>query len=634
MSLSKQLLLLISILFMMVFSVNFIIGVQNIRSYLEIESGIHAQDTATSLGLSLSPYIIDEKDPMMETMMNAIFDQGFYREIRLVNMEDKELVRLHNEKIFSEVPGWFSKLLPMETAMAETEVSSGWTINGKLQVTINPGYGYLKLYQQARSALYSSLLAFAVSLILLVLVLRLILKPLQRINQLALTIAEGRFDSIHPLPWTKEIHNVASSMNFMSKKLEGVISGLNTKLGNINQQLKTDTLTGLDIKSTLATDFKQIFMEKGGGFLFFVKIHELGIIAKNIGNNETDKFLKRFAKVLLGAADSDQKKHRCYRLFGAEFSMMAKGITSEDAGMLAEELKLGLSELGSEYDLAEVAHIGISPISSIGTPESNLAAAVEAYKKATLIGANAFHIRSGDDHVRDKQEWKGLVTDVIDNGDFEVAYIGQVYTLTAEKELIIEEAFTKVTDDAGEPVSIGTFISIAEEYNKVMDLDRKVVERVINHIESSEISHAIAVNLSMESLVSAEFQYWLEQYLSLHQSITGRLVFSVSSYAATRNIEGFKSFINFIHKLKSRVILKRFETQFIPLDQLNELKLDFIRLAREYSQDISVDHEKRSFVEAMKELCELLDITVIAEGVKEEADYEMLRQIGLAAASR
>lgn len=95
MSLSKQLLILISSLFLMIFCVNFVISVNNIRDYLEGESESHAQDTATFLGLSLSPHMIKETDPIIETMMNALFDRGYYQEIKLVNVEHKPLVSSH-----------------------------------------------------------------------------------------------------------------------------------------------------------------------------------------------------------------------------------------------------------------------------------------------------------------------------------------------------------------------------------------------------------------------------------------------------------------------------------------------------------------------------------------------------------
>jgi methyl-accepting chemotaxis protein len=225
MTLSKQLFILISALFLMIFSVNFVISVGNMRSYLQIEAEVHAQDTATSLGLALSPYISNETDPVMETMMNAIFDMGYYKELKLVNAEGRPLVTLTNDQVFEEVPGWFIAMLPIETATAKSEISSGWSIGGTLRVTVNPGYAYLKLYHQAQSAFYYSMAAFIASSVLLMLVLRFILLPLKRISQLALAVSDGQYETMDRLPRTTEVRTVAGSMNAMSKKIGEVVLG-------------------------------------------------------------------------------------------------------------------------------------------------------------------------------------------------------------------------------------------------------------------------------------------------------------------------------------------------------------------------------------------------------------------------
>jgi hypothetical protein len=101
MSLLKQLFILIAIIFLVIFTVNFITSVNNTRSYLEIEAEIHAQDTATSLGLSLSPHMTQGgNDPLLLTMVNTIFDRGYYKQIKLVNAVGKELVNSENPSTF------------------------------------------------------------------------------------------------------------------------------------------------------------------------------------------------------------------------------------------------------------------------------------------------------------------------------------------------------------------------------------------------------------------------------------------------------------------------------------------------------------------------------------------------------
>jgi hypothetical protein len=168
MTLSKQLMLLIAMMFLAIFALNFYISINNIKEYLQVESEITAQDTATSLGLSLSPHMYAEDDGILETMVNTIFDRGYYLEILLEGAGGKELVRKTNPKTFEQVPDWFVEWLPMETATARSEISTGWTVAGRVHVTVHPGIGYLKLWQQAQKTLVYSAVALVFFLVVLV----------------------------------------------------------------------------------------------------------------------------------------------------------------------------------------------------------------------------------------------------------------------------------------------------------------------------------------------------------------------------------------------------------------------------------------------------------------------------------
>jgi methyl-accepting chemotaxis protein len=257
MSLSKQLLLLLSLIFFIVFSASRILSINNIKSYLEVESQFHVKDTATSLGLSLSPYMENEQDPILETMITAIFVTGYYREMRLENIDNQELVKLTNSQIVPDVPAWFIELVPMQGATAVSEISSGRQMSGKLYVTSNPAYGYLKLYQQAQSPLIVSGLIFLAAMLLLTTVLRYTPRPLHDITQQAEQISAGHFTTITKLPWTREIKHVALSMNSMSDKIGHMISRLNRRLEIVSESLKQDPLTKLLNRTTFQVNLKQ-----------------------------------------------------------------------------------------------------------------------------------------------------------------------------------------------------------------------------------------------------------------------------------------------------------------------------------------------------------------------------------------
>ena len=637
MTLSKQLMLLIAMMFLAIFALNFYISINNIKEYLQVESEITAQDTATSLGLSLSPHMYAEDDGILETMVNTIFDRGYYLEILLEGAGGKELVRKTNPKTFEQVPDWFVEWLPMETATARSEISTGWTVAGRVHVTVHPGIGYLKLWQQAQKTLVYSAVALVFFLVVLVFIVRLVLIPLGRIERLALSIADGNFDTIDPLPWTAEIRNVAVSMNLMSGKIEGVIRSLNARLEEVGDRMRLDEVTGLEMRATFETEMKQRFMSDGKGFVFLVRIDELGEFASTHSNAEVDAFIKGFVEAVRKALDDrNLTGDFLYRIVGAEFILLAECQDQAAAVALCERIMEHLGELGDQVGKDNIAHVGGVPFDPQGTTASMVSAATEAYEKARLIGPNSYAINEQGSNAHDLDTWKKLVAEIIDEQRFEVDFTAQAYAL-AEGEtdtLVIEEAMARVEDHDNEPLPIGTFVSVAETIGRIHAFDMAVVRLVLEYIGASNLDHDVAVNLSFASLASNEFRSGLYDLLQQNDRAAQHLVFSVTAYGATRDLAAFRSFIDFAHRNGAKVILKRFEPRFIPMDDINKYHLDYIRLARVFTEGLGSNAEKRRLVEALKQLGELLDIHVVAEGVLDDDDYRVVREIGLTAASR
>ncbi|MCK5829987.1 MAG: EAL domain-containing protein [Methylococcales bacterium] len=634
MSLSKQLLILISVLFLMIFTLNFVLSVNNIRSYLEGEAEVHAQDTATSLGLSLSPYLVEETDPIIETTMKAIFDRGYYQDIKLVNVEDQVLVELTNDKVIEGVPEWFVNFVPMKAAIAESEISSGWNISGVIYVAINSGYAYLKLFEQVKSSFYYSLGAFILSMVLLHLVLSITLHSLKKIDQMALTIASGKFETIEPLPWTTEVKNVANSMNIMSMKIERVIKNLNLKLSGIGKKLQQDDLTGLYKKSSFETDLKQLFTTDIEAFVFMIKIDGLNSLVKELDNDSVDQFLKYFAQVLTDVSkDYKNGDIFAYRFFGSEFALLIKNGNVEKVEEIAKKLSKSFAKVGARYQKPDIAHIGVVPFNPVETIDGILLAANEAYEQAQIIGENSYFIRTNDDQAKDMAEWKTLVFSVVNNKDYELTYLDPVEDFRSGKKLM-KEAFLKVFDKKGDSISVGTFVSIAEKFSQIVELDKSVTLKVIEYIKVENIQYALAINLSTRTIKNSSFRSWLEDLINKNKQLSKQLVFSLSAYAVAKEVSVYKEFIDFIHQLNSKVMIKRFETRSLSPENTKYLKPDYIRLARELGNDVSTEQEKKIFIEMMQEMGELLDIIILAENVKSEIDYECLKRIGISGASQ
>lgn len=734
MSLSKQLYLIIAFIFFIIFSGNFLISVNNMKDYLEIEASTKAQDTATSIGMSLRPLINDKEDPEIQSIIRAISNSGFYKEIRLedadfiitdkklleattelsdsnwvisnVKIDPKygkiekvesdqsvteQLLKLENEKgdydlegmddsikyryipskayenggnitfnfsaqqdgkkvdtfanltlnkvllqdsrdvKFDYVPQWFIKLIPINLEEKYSEISNGWNTSAIIYVSPNPGEAYAKLFEQARNSIIYAVIAFVISMLLLLVFVQFILRPLKKIEKLAKNIAKGNFDVIEPLPWTVEIKNVSIAMNDMSRKIEAMINKLTNNLANLSKKLSEDELTGLSLKQTLETDIKQMFIKKESGYIFDVKIDSLGNFVKTHTDDEVDNYIIKFSNTLK-EIDKDVK---AYRIFGSEFLFVAKGCDYDGAKAIATKLKKAFNQLAEEFNVKEIAHAGATPFNELGTLAEMRHAANEAFEKAKLIGPNEYFIRDKNDLSRDMNAWRDLITEIINNGNFEIDFINDTYALNDDTNTIImQEAFTKANDKEGNPIPIGSFVSIAEKYEKIVDFDKAVITKIINFILTNNIKHEICINLSLNSISDSNFILWLEKEIRAHEDIAKQLVFSISAYGVAKDIKLFTGFCSLVHNCNSKVIIKRFESRFITTEHLKEFNLDYIRLARDYTQDMTKDRSKIEFVESINELGNLLNIKVCAEAVKDEKDLEEIKKLKLFAVSK
>ena len=491
----------------------------------------------------------------------------------------------------------------------------------------------------AQGAIKYAAIAFSIAIILLIIFMQFILKPLKHIEEMAKNIAEGKFQTIEKLPWTTEMKNITIVMNDMSSKIESIISKLNKNLENMTKKISEDDLTGLQNRQTFETDMKKMFIASATGYIFSIKISDLGGFAKEKGNKAVDNFLKAFAQTLKNTnnyfADS-RIEISAYRFFGSEFALIAKGLSYDNAQVFVQKLQKDLIELGNDIGKKDICHIGATPFNPIGTTPGIVAAANEAYELARQIGPNESYIRDDNDLAHDMEEWKTLVLNIIQKSKFHIEYINGAYGLLESNrhQLLMQEAFTNARDNEGAEIPIGTFVSIAEKYDKIVEFDQKVIQKVIDHINHNNIEHDIAINLSLDSFYDKEFLDWLVGILKQNQNIASSLVFSITAYGAAKDLNVFKKFIDTIHSSGAKIILKRFESKFIPLEDIKNYNLDYIRLARDYTTDINKDSTKKGFVESMQELSSLLNIKVFAESVKDDDDFEVVKELGLYGASR
>lgn len=190
MSLNKQMILFIATMLIILLLGTFALNLNNTKNFLQNQLQSHAQDTATSLGLSLSSIENPEDISSMDTMINAVFDRGYYSHITLTDMDNHTLYSRENTKSMDAVPDWFINAIQLKAPEAQAMVQSGWIPIGTLNVQSHAGYAYTELWKSVVNLSIWFGIAALLSILIVIYTLRFMLKPLKDMEKQAEAIVK------------------------------------------------------------------------------------------------------------------------------------------------------------------------------------------------------------------------------------------------------------------------------------------------------------------------------------------------------------------------------------------------------------------------------------------------------------
>ena len=166
MTLYRQLALIVALMSVLMFFGTLAINVYSTRAFLVEQLEAQAQDTATLLGLSLTPHMAGRDFATMNAMIDTIFDRGYYSAIRVVSIDGDVLIEREAGMAPEGVPDWLQRLVPLDPPAAGAHVMDGWNLAAVVYVKSRPGYAYRQLWRVASRMLYPFvLMAFGIGLV-------------------------------------------------------------------------------------------------------------------------------------------------------------------------------------------------------------------------------------------------------------------------------------------------------------------------------------------------------------------------------------------------------------------------------------------------------------------------------------
>lgn len=419
----------------------------------------------------------------------------------------------------------------------------------------------------------------------------------------------------------------------ITKKYIIVLNELNINKNILERKVFTDDLTGLPNQKVFELDLKNMFIVGSDGFIGTVKLESLGEFTKKFGSALANHYIEEFANIVQNKFyELDLQEASLYRFFGSEFAIILKNETEEKVLEFCRAFEEELQEMGMRYEVEnKSAYFSFIPFDKYGTVESILHLLSDVYAIARNSG-DYYHMVSSSEVLDKFSVIEQNVREIIEKNSFEIEY-GFETTSIASNETIMQEAIPVLYDKNREKFSIGVFISAAEKIKLAVSFDKKVIESVVEHIKTDDFKYGIVVNLSLQSLKDNEFITWLHSLFLFNKNISSKIIFSMTSYNASIDVEGFKNFVQEIHRFGAKVILKRFSINDFAVEELSELHLDYLRINKDYTSGIFNDRDKKHFLRTIINLGQSNDIFIIGDSIRDERDIAACVSIGLEAIS-
>ncbi|WP_435684473.1 EAL domain-containing protein [Sedimenticola selenatireducens] len=636
MTLPKQLVTLIVTLLLLVFLGTFLVTVRNTRDYLEKQLESHAQDAATSLGLSISPYLGQMDLATVTSMTDAIFDRGFYRSIRIEDMQGKPLVDRVLPVQLEDVPEWFINMLPLTTPEGEAVLMDGWMQRGRVVISSHPGYAYRQLWRNVTDTLRWFLASTALALLVGVLLLKRVLRPLKSVEGQADAICNREFPILAPLPRTPDIRRIVEAMNRMSAKVGQMLDELERLAAGFRQQAYQHPVTGLANKRFFMDllvnqiNSTEVFSR---GVLCLVQLKDFKRYNDEQGYSAGDALLESTAGEL-EKVSKQWPRSQLAHLAGADFALLVEECAGEQIAQLAEQLVVALTGLYStgRLDDPDVGHIGIGYFDGCQSASELLAEADMALRIAQSKGANEWHLSRADElesgQLSGATQWREFIGMALERDCIQLLY--QPVVSCSDGRLLHREVLVRIPQDLDNPeqgslLTAGLFMPQAERLQLTAEIDKAVISQLLGRLQNSPDDRAhYAVNLSLHTITSAGFMEWLASKLAEHRALAQRLIFELPEYGVVSLLDKVMGMLELVSGFGAKLSIDHFGRSFSSLAYLRSIKIDYLKIDGSFMRSIDASRDNQFFVQALAEIAHGLEIVVIAEAVETESVWALL----------
>jgi diguanylate cyclase (GGDEF)-like protein len=401
----------------------------------------------------------------------------------------------------------------------------------------------------------------------------------------------------------------------------------------VKQQARTDELTGLANRRALLEKAERVLLTASArrpAALLLLDLDGFKEVNDSLGHTAGDRLLRQIGPRLLPALGPGEV---LARLGGDEFAVLLPEASLDQAQVRAERLRELMLQPFPVEDIR--LHVGVSigvataPVPAATVQEMLRCADVAMYTaKAAQEGVHVYvpdpHGGSGD-RLRTMEELRTAL-----QGDELVVHL-QPQVGFADGRVVGVEALVRWQHPVRGLLSPADLLPAAEQAGLLRPLADKVLELALTAAElwwSADDPVPVSVNLAAANVNDVDLPSKVAAALDRHGLPADALTLELVEDTLMADPERGRQVLAELRRLGVRTSIDDYGTGYSSLAYLRHLPADELKLDRSLTADVGSDHRAAAIVRHTVALVHELGISLVAEGVEDDATGIVLRDLG------
>lgn len=461
-----------------------------------------------------------------------------------------------------------------------------------------------------------------------------IVKPITLIQEQAQKLGSGELHIEDRIDREDEIGELAKSIYTMAADLE-------LQNRSVKYLAFHDPLTGIANRSSFQMDLEDQIVRaaerKSSCALMFIDIDDFKDVNDSKGHDLGDRTLKtladRISDAVHGFYENTEHHPSIARIGGDEFTTILPGNKNEqELREVAEKILESIAKpIVLEEDMHQLsASIGISRYPRDGVSASMiLNAADTAMYNSKFAGKGTYrffeHSMSQQEH--NQQKIKIDFKQAISRSD-ELELLYQPIANITTGAIYGGEALMRWNHPTLGQLEPSQFISVVENNEIALAADLWVIESTLALLESMDLSRkpnfVVSANISASNLVREQFPEAVARLLEQSPVNPKHLQLEITETYLHRDEEKALESLKALRSLGVKLWLDDFCTGYSSLKHLHMFPANGIKIDRQFVINLNNSNEDRLLVSAMISLANSFNIGIVAEGIDNQTDRELL----------